>query len=389
MSQTFLALTRNNADLEWLQGSLSTLGQVLHAGRGTLDEVLSLVDVTGAGLLFVGLDRDNLMAQSALIEGALAAKPMLAVVALGDGMDNQLVLSAMRAGARDFIAYGARTSEVTGLVRHLSKRMPSMLPSGQSGRLSALYCLQQDGDAGLLACHLALAIEQAGQRTLLLDLALPQGDSLAMLGLESSFNFGDALRNLRRLDSSLIDSAFCSLPQGLRVLALTAKDQPLQQGSAAELYLLLGALRQHFQHIVVNLAGQPDSEALRLLAGNADNLLWCTDQSVPNCQRNLAQLSQWRSAGMKLGHAGLLIDRYLRGVAPDDEALGRLFDLPVRQVLPFNPELRMNARNLGRSLFELAPRERLTQGIRRLGVELAGAQPGAAGGLRWPWRARR
>jgi pilus assembly protein CpaE len=54
--------------------------------------LLALVDVTFASLVFVGLDREHVVAQSALIEGALEAKPMLAIVALGDGMDNQLVL---------------------------------------------------------------------------------------------------------------------------------------------------------------------------------------------------------------------------------------------------------------------------------------------------------
>src|SRR5471030_1183896 len=99
LSQTFLAITRNSTDLEWLQGALAPLGQVVSAGGGSLDELLALVDVTFASLVFVGLDREHVVAQSALIEGALEAKPMLAIVALGDGMDNQLVLNAMRAGA--------------------------------------------------------------------------------------------------------------------------------------------------------------------------------------------------------------------------------------------------------------------------------------------------
>lgn len=96
LSQTFLALTRNNTDLEWLQGALAPLGQVVGAGTSSLDELLALVDVTFAGLIFVGLDRDKVVNQCALIEGALEAKPMLAIVALGDGMDNQLVLNADR-----------------------------------------------------------------------------------------------------------------------------------------------------------------------------------------------------------------------------------------------------------------------------------------------------
>lgn len=388
MSQTFLALTRNDADLEWLRGSLSSLGEVLKVGHGALNEVLSLADVTGAGLLFVGLDRENLVAQSSLIEGVLEAKPMLAIVALGDGLDNQLVLSAMRAGARDFIAYGARTSEVTGLVRHLSRRMPSLQPSAQAGKLIALYCRQQDVDASLISSHLALAICQTDQSTLLLDLGLPPGECLATLGLQASFNFADAMRNTRRMDASLIDSAFSQTRCGLRVLSQTAKDQPLQTATAAELYLLLGALRQHFQYIVVNLAGQPDSEALRLFAANAERLLWCTDQSVSGCQRNLELLGNWRDAGVKLHNASLLIDRYMPGVAPDSETLGKTYALPVIEVLPSSPEVRMSARNLGRSLFEVSPRERISKALRQLGCLLAERRK-APGASRWPWPRRK
>ncbi|NVL29366.1 pilus assembly protein, partial [Pseudomonas syringae pv. actinidiae] len=128
LSQTFLAITRNTTDLEWLQSALGSLGQVVSAGTGSLDDLLALVDVTFASVVFVGLDREHLMTQSALIESALGAKPMLAIVALGDGMDNQLVLNAMRAGARDFVAYGSRSSEVAGLVRRLSKRLPAVTP---------------------------------------------------------------------------------------------------------------------------------------------------------------------------------------------------------------------------------------------------------------------
>jgi pilus assembly protein CpaE len=371
LSQTFLAITRNSTDLEWLQGALAPLGQVVSAGSGSLDDLLALVDVTFAGVVFIGLDREHLMAQSALIEGALEAKPMLAIVALGDGMDNQLVLNAMRAGARDFVAYGSRSSEVAGLVRRLSKRLPAVTQNPNIGGLSVLYGAQCDGDGALIATHLALVVQKTGQRTLLLDLGLPRGDSLALLGLESSFSFGDALRHLRRLDATLIDSAFTTDGTGLRMLAYTEADDRLEQSSAAELYMLLSALRQHFQHVVVNLVGQPDSEALRTLVSHCDQLLWYADQSVLECRRNLALLNLWRSKGMKLHHAGLLIDRYLKAVAPNAEVLAKTFDLPVIAALPFSPEFRLNAKNQGVPLFELSPRESLCSGLRSVGEHLA------------------
>ncbi|RIJ07604.1 pilus assembly protein [Pseudomonas sp. 91RF] len=371
LSQTFLAITRNTTDLEWLQSALAPLGQVVSAGTGSLDELLALVDVTFASLVFVGLDREHVVAQSALIEGALEAKPMLAIVALGDGMDNQLVLNAMRAGARDFVAYGSRSSEVAGLVRRLSKRMPPVTHNTQLGGLTVLYGVQSSSDGALLSNHMALVVQKSGQQTLLLDLGLPRGDSLALLGLESSFHFGDALRHLRRLDATLIDSAFTSAEAGLRILAYADNDEPLESTSAAELYMLLSALRQHFQHIVVNLTGQPDSEALRTFVSHCDKLIWYTDQNVLNCRRNLAVFNLWREKGMKLDHGRLLVDRYLSNVAPDADTLGKTFNLEVIAVLALSPELRLNAKNQGVSLFELAPREKLTQSLRALGERLA------------------
>ena len=378
LSQTFLAITRNSTDLEWLQSALAPLGQVVSAGGGSLDELLALVDVTFASLVFVGLDREHVVAQSALIEGALEAKPMLAIVALGDGMDNQLVLNAMRAGARDFVAYGSRSSEVAGLVRRLSKRLPPAPHNTQLGGLTVLYGVQSSSDGALLANHMALVVQKSGQQTLLLDLGLPRGDSLALLGLESSFHFGDALRHLRRLDATLIDSAFTSTEAGLRILAYADNDEPLESTSAAELFMLLSALRQHFQHIVVNLTGQPDSEALRTFVSHCDKLIWYTDQNVLDCRRNLAVFNLWREKGMKLDHGRLLVDRSLSNVAPDADTLGKTFNLEVIAVLALSPELRLNAKNQGVSLFELAPREKLTQSLRVLGERLAKRSEGLA-----------
>lgn len=373
LSQTFLAITRTDSDLQWLQTALAPLGQVVGAGTGSggLDELLALVDVTFANLVFVGLDREHVVNQCALIEGVLEAKPMLAIVALGDGMDNQLVLNAMRAGARDFVAYGSRSSEVAGLVRRLSKRLPPVTTNPHLGGLTVLYGTQCGSDGALLATHLGQVVQKSGQQTLLLDLGLPRGDSLALLGLEPSFHFGDALRHLRRLDSTLIDSAFAREDSGLRLLAYSAADESLERTSAAELYMLLSALRQHFQHIIVNLTGQGDSEALRTFVSHCDKLIWYTDQNVIECRRNLEVLNNWREKGMNLEHAKLLIDRYLRGVVPDAEALGKRFALPVLMELPSSAEVRLNSRNQGLSLFEVAPRDSLTQALKTLGERLA------------------
>ncbi|EZQ17983.1 pilus assembly protein [Halopseudomonas bauzanensis] len=369
MTQTFLACTELEADLSWLQTALAPMGQVLRTSQ-SLDELFGLIDATGATLVFVGVDRENLSAQCALIESLLEARPLLAVMVLGDGFDNDLVIASMRAGARDFVTQGLRGSEVLGLVRRITERLPALPARKQQGNLTLLFGNQPDADAGLIAAHMALTMQKSGQRTLLVDLGVPVGESLDVLALEPSFVFSDAVRNLRRIDRSLIDSAFVEHDSGLRVLPSGGTDGQISLYSSSELFLLTAALRQNFDQVLVNLTGQPDSEVLRNFLGQANQLCWYVDPSVSCCRRNLDLLLKWRNDGVKLDHARLLIDRHFSNVAPDAKALGRTFEMPVLAALPASAELRLKARNQRINLFQLAPRDPLTRSLGELVAQL-------------------
>jgi pilus assembly protein CpaE len=123
---------------------------------------------------------------------------------------------------------------------------------------------------------------------------------------------------------------------------------------------------------------------LRTFVSHCDKLLWCTDQSVLDCRRNLAVLNRWREKGMKLDHAKLVVDRYIKACAPDIEALEKSFGLACIAVLPLSAELRLNVKNQGQPLFALAPREPLTQAVRTLGELLAKRSEGLAKpSMRW------
>src|SRR5690606_13270625 len=261
MMRTFLACTYQEEEVSWLQGALAPMGQVLRVSP-QLDELFGLIDATGATLVFVGMDRDNLSSQCALIESLLEAKPLMAVVVMGDGFDNELVIAAMRAGAKDFLTSGLRTSEVSSLVRRLTERLPALPVRREQGRLVLLFGNQPDADAALIAAHMALQMQRGDQRSLLVDLGVPDGESLDVLGLEASFVFSDAVRNLRRIDRNLIDTAFIEHGSGLRVLPADVKDNRLDHYSSSEVFLLTATLRQNFDQVLINMTGQPDSEML-------------------------------------------------------------------------------------------------------------------------------
>ena len=383
MEQTFLACVADDEDINWLQSSMSTMGHVLRTPQN-LDSVIGLIEATGATLVFVNIDRTSLMSQCALIESLLEARPLTAVIVVGDGFDNELVIAAMRAGARDFITYGQRSSEVLGLVRRITDRLPQLPSRRERGELSVIYGNQPDADAAFVAVHLALLMQKQGERVLLVDLGVPNGESLDILGLEVSFTFDDAMRNLRRIDRSLIDNAFLVHETGLTVLPAGESGAGLAQCNSSELFLLMSALRQNFDKVIVNICGQEDCESLRTLVGFADEVNWYSNTSVSACRRNLDLLAHWRESGIKLDKACLIVDRYSNQVAPDARTLSRTFEMRLRGTLSHQPELRLKSINQGKSVFVLAPRDALSKEL----IGLVKAQNQASTSLPSRWFTR-
>lgn len=362
MDQTFLACLAVDEDIDWLQSNLSSSGQVLRAPQN-LDSILGLIEATGATLLFVSMSRANLVSQCTLIESLLDAAPLTAVVVVGDGFDNEVVIAAMRAGARDFVTYGQRSSEILSLVRRINEKLPKLPSRKDRGSLSVIYGTQPDADAAFVAVHLALHKQGLDQRVLLVDLGIPNGESLDVLGLEAGFTFDDAMRNLRRIDRSLIDNAFTQHSSGLSLLSSGERGSELSVYNSSELFLLISALRQNFDKVIVNLCGQRDCEALRTLVDFSDELSWYSNTTVTACRRNLDLLSRWREAGVKLSQARLILDRYSEQVAPDARTLSRAFEMRLRGTLSHSPALRLQSINQGKSVFALAPRDALSKDL--------------------------
>ena len=378
--QKFVATLPEGRELEWLKLSLGELGTVVPAGSDNLDEVLGLLDLSDSPILFVGIDGDKLGRASALIEGVLASKPLLTVVAVGDGTGHDELLTAMRAGARDFLAVGTRASEARALVRRLLERMPRERDDGDAhGEVLAVSNARPALDNAFFAAHLALAIERERPeaRVLLLDLGLPAADCLGLLALEPSFNFFDAVRHLRRLDRTLLDSALPTHESGLQVLAMP-EESTSDEVSTAELYLLLGALKRHYSHVVVNLGGLPPGAFLQVMVSNADQIFLLVDQSVPGCRQNRRLLESLEQAGSQLRSLHLLVDRYHPRLAPTAETVAEKIGQPLAGVLPAEEAQRLRAINLGKSLFDLAPRDPYARTLRNLVQGLYAEHQGAS-----------
>lgn len=366
---SFIAVTNNQEHIRWLNEVFRDEGELVVADSPSLERVRQILDLTGAHVVFLALTQQTLRQDIALIEGLVAVKPLLSVIAMADQIDNEMLLLAMRAGARDFVIAGSRHSEVLKLVQRIQNRTPAPHTSPASlGKIVALGSARPGPDTPMLALHLALAMqgEHKERNTLLLDLGNPVGDTLTYLGLNSPYSFIDAVRSLRRLDSMLIDSAFAKHESGLSLLALPEEQGAMSEITSADIYVLLGMLRRYFSRIVINLGGVPQSDFLYLLLSNADHTLVVIEQTVPSCKQNMQFVRKMIEHNIVMKNVALVIDRYLPQLPPDAESLSHGFGLELLAMLPPSGMARLNMMNSGESLFQCAPRDPYTLAVRKL-----------------------
>ncbi len=368
----FIAITQTQECQQWLAQSLKDEGEIIPADTPTVDRVVQLSDAIGTSVIFVQLNSADYRKEALLIEGIIAAKPFLPVVAVADTFDQNLLLTVIRLGARNFIKVGTRTSEVVAEVRRLVPRdaMPHSAQPDQRGKITAVISARPGSDSPMLALHLALAF-QAHEPTLLLDLGVPHGDAMIYLGLTSSYSFIDAIRSLRRIDSTLIQTGFGKHKSGLTVLSMPEDPWVGTQFTAADISVLLRSLRRHFPRIVVNLGGMVGSDFLLLLLSNVDQTMLLVEQSVPSCRQNMQLIKHLREEKILLSNAGVVVDRYLPKMPPDAESIAQSFGLPLLVTLPPSGMARLATMNSGESMFELSPHDPYSLSIRKLAGKLS------------------
>src|SRR3989344_129849 len=378
MSQHFLLITHNKDVAHWVQTTLQDEAEIVMADSDNLERVVQLIDAVHARVVLCELQGSRLSQDASFMEGLTAAKPLLPVIALAETADRQSVLTALRSGARDFISPDMRPGEVISLVRRAAQREvsdPQRGNGGSEGAMTAVASARPGGDTTMFALHLALALQEQAPKDeiLLLDLGVPAGDSLQYLGIEPPYTFVDAIRSLRRLDETLINTAFPKHETGLRILAMPEDSLEMGRITSADLYVLLSALKRHFRQIVVNLGGVPASEFLYVLLGRAERTLLLVEQSVPSCKQNRNLLQKLRDAKVdKVGacQISLVVDRYLPSVPPDAETIAKGFGIPLLSTLPSSGMARLTMMNSGESLFTSAPRDPYTVAIRKIAIGL-------------------
>ena len=279
------------------------------------DPMTRRVRTANPDVTLVDIPVDNPTLALRAIELLHQEMPDGAVFAIGTLNQPQVIVNAMRAGAREFIERPTTTTDLLEAFVRLTSAQRKNRQEGLRGKVFSVVNAKGGNGATTVAVNLALALQSAHGQTALVDLA-PLGHAALHMNLKPAFTVADATRNLHRMDASLLESFMTRHNGGLQLLAGTNVPAAVDP-STAEFVKLFDMLVTHYRYVVVDCSSRFDA-ASRLVASLSEIVLLVACSDVASLW-SAARVQQYLGETGSRERVRLVLNRF-RKVAGFSEA---------------------------------------------------------------------
>ncbi|MGH8504952.1 MAG: AAA family ATPase [Stenotrophobium sp.] len=378
MKTQAIIVANDPAYLNWLQSAAADVEFTQVRPMAAEDLAGHVRSLPQADIVFFEFAADGVAQRVQLVEHFLDRLPDLPVAGIGADNNPDVVLAAMRAGARDFFVLRRDDANVAALLGKLLRRTTQAAAAGaagqKQGKLFAVMSGNPTATIAYTAEHVALAcvehLKHGADRVLLLDVAGPAGAAAIFLNLNQTYGVLDAIHDAYRCDQTLVDTAFPKHASGLYVLSLPEDMIGTPQIDTDELLKLLQVLRGLFRIIVVSFDGHLPLPGMTGIIAQADRTLLLTDQSIIKSRHNKYLLRALRLEECPLDRTALLVNGYHRRQGLEPQNLAEILDLPLFGTLSGERMNHIQAMNSGEPMFTVAPRDPYCSEVRALAAAL-------------------
>lgn len=300
---------------------------------GAADSILRQIQDVHAEVVLVDIDPHNEQRALAAIELIKSSTNDLTIFAAGVMTSPNTIVSAMRAGAGEYLERES-SSEVIAEALNRFSATRAKARSSSSGRARIFTVTNAKGGAGAttVAVNTATALQELHGGVLLVDFA-PLGHAALHLNLRPAFGVFDALQNLHRLDPSLLKGLLTQCNGGLQLLA--APQQPFSLApTAAELARLFDFLVAQFRYVVVDCSNRVDATA-RLLCELSNAVLMVAQTDVVSLW-SAGRMRPYLEEGAARDRVRLVLNRYKKIPGFSDEDVEKATDCKLLWKLPNN-----------------------------------------------------
>ena len=280
------------------------------------DPVARRVRAANPDVVLVDIPADNAQFALRAIELLHQEVSESAIFAIGNLHHPQVIVNAMRAGAREFIERPTTTTDLLEAFVRVTTAQRRSRQEGLRGKVYSVVNAKGGNGATTVAVNLALALQSAYGQTALVDLA-PLGHAALHMNLKPAFTVADATRNLHRMDASLLESFMTRHSGGLQLLA-GANMPAAMDPSTADFVRLFDMLVSHYRYVVVDSSSRFDS-ATRLIASLSENVLLVACSDVASLW-SAARVQQYLGETGSRERVRLVLNRFRKvpGFSEDD-----------------------------------------------------------------------
>jgi Flp pilus assembly CpaE family ATPase len=282
----------------------------------------------------------------------------------GSQTDPDVLMRAMRLQPVDFIArhdassIAQRVEQLAGAPRRASPRPDAhgvLAISGSKGGVGTT----------LVACELASALQQLGERTVVVDLNLRYGDAALYFDLKPPYTLADVAKKGDALDRTFLDTALATHVSGVRVLCGPSDSQDIGMVGAGHVEGAVQMLREEHDWILFDLPYAWDDLCLRAL-NLVDQIVLVTTAEVPSLQHTKQQLELLERLGAPDDQVRVLVNRFGRGSPFSGKELAEFLGRAPDLLIPDDETAVGRCVNEGRLLRDVGRGSRAEQAIHRL-----------------------
>lgn len=256
----------------------------------------------------------------------------LAIFALGEMNHPPTIVAAMRAGACEYLERDGDPVSLQEALARLAASRSRM--QSTAGRARVFTFLNAKGGSGAttIAVNTALALQENHGATVLVDFGL-LGHAALHLNVRPSFGLTDALQNLHRMDTGLLEGFMTRCKRDLSLLAGLKQLVPLAP-TAAELARLFDLLVSHYRYVVVDCSSRLD-DISRMMCDLSDQVLLVAQTDVAALW-SAGRMQAWLDESNSREKVGLVLNRYKKIPGFSDEDVEKGTNCRVLWKVPNN-----------------------------------------------------
>jgi pilus assembly protein CpaE len=332
-----------------------------------------VVGQTNPDVGFVALDSNPEKALE-LVNSLVKASPNVALLVTSSSTDGNLILSTMRAGAKEFLTQPLKAEDLSAALQRVARQRVGA--SGGTHRGCTIVAVTgATGGVGSTSMAVNLGCSLASNEAnsvVLLDLDLCLGDADVFLDTIPEYTLSDVAQNISRLDLTLLKRSLTKHETGLYLLPRPVQMEDARHITTDELSRVLGLLKASFTHVIIDTSkgfNELDMHALT----EAEQVLLVTQLDLP-CLRNVVRLMMSFKDTNKFDEkVKIVVNRV--GYETGQISLRKAQETIGREIfwqIPNDYRVMVEVRNNGVPLIQQAPKAAITQSYNQLAVALCG-----------------